>query len=74
MQRTPYRCPECSVMLTLSSDMWGPYYLCATCGWTCEDDDSVSGAVVKPGFKGPFPTAYTDLPSATRHRRPPVPL
>jgi hypothetical protein len=41
MQRTPHRCPECSQMLALSSDMWGFYYLCAHCGWTGEDDDQV---------------------------------
>ena len=24
--------------------MWGLYYLCAGCGWTCEDDDRIPGA------------------------------
>jgi hypothetical protein len=24
--------------------MWGLYYLCAACGWTCEDDDRIPDA------------------------------
>jgi DNA-directed RNA polymerase subunit RPC12/RpoP len=44
MHRTSHRCPHCSQFLALSSDMWGLYYLCATCGWTCEDDDRIPEA------------------------------
>ena len=44
MQQTSHRCPDCSQILALSSDMWGFYYLCAACGWTCEDDDRIPAA------------------------------
>jgi hypothetical protein len=51
--------------------MWGFYYLCADCGWTAEDDDSVIGARPGPKLKGPFP-AYTDITPPPR-REPLVP-
>jgi len=44
MYRTSHRCPHCSQFLALSSDMWGLYYLCGACGWTCEDDDRIPDA------------------------------
>ncbi len=57
MQRTSHGCAHCSQLLALSSDMWGLYYLCADCGWTCEDDDQIpkarrSVASMTPGLLG----------------------
>ena len=71
LQLVSFRCPGCSELLTLSSDMWGLYYLCATCGFTAEDDDQVVGARTKPmpvppGFIGAEPPSPPLMPARTR--------
>jgi len=47
MQRTPHRCPKCAEPVLLHADMWGPYYVCDDCGWTCEDDASLVPAAAR---------------------------
>jgi len=42
MQRAFHRCPRCAEPLGISRDMWGQYYLCASCGFTAEDDDDLN--------------------------------
>jgi len=70
MQRTPHRCPHCSQPLDLSRDMWGPYYLCADCGWTAEDDDQVITASPKPHHVPPgFFSAQPPTSQPTHARR-----
>jgi len=66
MQRTSHRCPQCSQLLALSSDMWGLYYLCATCGWTCEDDEHLPDAQ-RRAESTPQPYLYAPR---TDHNRP----
>ena len=70
MQRTPHRCPHCSQLLALSSDMWGFYYVCGACGWTCEDDDQVPDARRRRQSFARLPGAHPDLTPAPRRQYP----
>ena len=69
MQRTAHRCPRCSQLLALSSDMWGFYYLCDACAWTCEDDDHVPDAKRNPVTPGRHP-AHLDLTGTSPRHHP----
>ena len=41
MENDDKRCPSCNWHLEISRDMWGPFYACADCGFTAEDDDEL---------------------------------
>ena len=69
MQRTSHRCPHCSQLLALSSDMWGLYYLCATCGWTCEDDAHIGATVRREPSSLSVGLIVEQHPSSTRLQR-----
>jgi len=42
MDHTSHRCPGCQQPIWLHNDLWGAYYICEDCGWTCEDDEQLT--------------------------------